>query len=104
MLIVMVALTFSAKSQNCNSSDQALIAKARIAARDCIRPYTQHGVQVKGSIETVSACFYQGFIKKVTFYTYIPCVHPPCPMVMSVLVATVYFNCDNNVSQVECAN
>lgn len=106
ILFVAVAIFFSttASAQKMSANDRKLIAKARVAASDCIRPYLKKGYKVEGSVEIVSSCFYKGFISKVTFYTIIPCHKQPCPKAPSLLVATVYFNCDDNVSQVECTN
>lgn len=86
-----------------NSNDNALIGKARGAAADCINNYTSQGIAIAAGVETTGICFVSGELHKVTFYTTIKCHTEPCPRPMSLLVATVYFDCENNVTLVECS-
>lgn len=100
-----LTLLLAGTSVNAQSgNDNNLIAKARQAASDCINNYTSPNTTVAASVETTGICFVSGELHKVTFYTTVKCHQQPCPKPMSVLVATVYFDCDNNVSSVECAN
>lgn len=91
-------------AQNGGGNDNQLIAKARNAAKDCINENTPAGMTVAAGVETTGICFVSGELHKVTFYTTVKCHQQPCPKPMSVLVATVYFDCDDNVTLVECAN
>jgi hypothetical protein len=91
--------TVSAQSNN----DQYLIAKAKVAAHDCLHDVAP-GVEVDASVETYSICFVSGDLQKVVFYTTVKCHQEPCQKIMSRLVATVYFGCDNEVTSVECTN
>jgi hypothetical protein len=91
----------SLSAQN-GGNDNGLIGKAHGAASDCINNYTSQGIAVAANVETTGICFVSGSLHKVTFYTTVKCHNEPCPKPASVLVATVYFDCDNNVSSVEC--
>lgn len=103
-IIVAIAFVFVTGAVTAQNNDQGLIGKARAAANDCITPYISQGIAVSASVETTGICFVSGELHKVTFYTTVRCHNEPCPKVMSVLVATVYFDCDNNVTSVECNN
>lgn len=85
-----------------NGNDNNLIGKARGAASQCINDYTAQGYDIVGGVETTGICFVSGSLHKVTFYAKVKCQNEICPQVMAALVATVYFDCDNNVSSVEC--
>lgn len=105
--LVVAILSFVAISTSVNaqsSNDQNLIGKARGAAHDCLNTYLSNGVAVDASVETTGICFVSGSLHKVTFYTTVKCHNEPCPKPASVLIATVYFGCDDNVTSVECAN
>lgn len=91
----------SLSAQN-GGNDNQLIAKARHSAKDCINDNTPAGMIVVANVETTGICFVSGSLHKVTFYTTVKCHNEPCPKPASMLVATVYFDCDNNVSTVEC--
>jgi len=91
----------SVNAQNTNNNN--LIGKARGAAADCINNYTSQGIAVAAGVETTGICFVSGELHKVTFYTTVKCHQEPCPKPASILVATVYFDCDDNVTLVECA-
>lgn len=99
-LLMLTVMSVSVKAQS--SSDEALIGKARGAAHDCLQPFLSNGTQIDASVETTSICFVSGELHKVVFYTTTNCHPTPCPAILSVLVATVYFDCDNNVTSVEC--
>lgn len=100
-----LALLFVGTSVNAQSgNDNQLLAKARHAAADCIKNYTTANTTVVGQVETTGICFVSGELHKVTFYTTVKCHQEPCPKPASILVATVYFGCDDNVTLVECAN
>lgn len=109
ILTVVAALSFAAISSNAiaqngnGNADQQLIGKARGAASECLTPYLSQGYAIAGSVETTGICFVQGELNVVRLYTTIHCQHEPCPKPYSVLVATVYFDCDDNVTSVECA-
>lgn len=85
-----------------NGNDNGLIGKARGAAANCINDYTAQGYNIVGGVETTGICFVSGSMHKVTFYAQMKCNSEICPMVMAALVATVYFDCDNNITSVEC--
>lgn len=90
----------SLNAQNGNGNN--LIGKARGAASQCINNYTSQGYDIVGGVETTGICFVSGSLHKVTFWAKVKCNSEICPQVMAALVATVYFDCDNNVSLVEC--
>lgn len=99
-----LALLFVGTSVNAqNVNDNNLIGKARGAAANCINAYTSHGVAVAAQVETTGICFVSGELHKVSFYTTVKCHQEPCPKPASILVATVYFDCEDNVTLVECA-
>ncbi len=54
------------------------------------------------SVDVVSACFVDGFVRKVTFYRVPNC--PPNQVCIQVIetVGFVTLDCDNNVISVEC--
>ena len=93
----------SLSAQN-GGNDNGLIGKARGAAHDCLQQYHSAGVTISANVEATGICFVSGSLHKVTFYTTVKCHNEPCPKPFSVLVATVYFDCDNNVSLVDCNN
>lgn len=93
--------TVNAQSNN-NNND--LIGKARGAAADCLNNYYSQGIAIVAGVETTGICFVSGELHKVTFRTTIKCHTQPCPRPYSLLVATVYFDCDNNITSVECNN
>ena len=99
LTLLLAGSSLSAQSGN----DNNLIGKARGAAADCINNYTSQGIAVAAGVETTGICFVSGELHKVTFYTTVKCHQEPCPKPASVLVATVYFDCDDNVTLVECA-
>lgn len=93
--------SFSVNSQNANNNND-LVGKARGAAANCLNDYYSQGIPVTANVETTGICFVSGELHKVSFYTTVRCHQQPCPRPYSVLVATVYFDCDNNVTLVEC--
>jgi hypothetical protein len=97
-------LAFSNSVNAQSSNDENLIGKARGAAHDCLNAYLSNGIAVDAGVETTGICFVSGELHKVTFYTSVRCHNEPCPKPASVLIATVYFDCDDNVTSVECAN
>jgi hypothetical protein len=107
VMLVVAMFAFMAISNSVNaqsSNDEALIGKARGAAHDCLNTYLSNGIAVDASVETTGICFVSGELHKVVFYTTVRCHNEPCPKPASVLIATVYFDCDNNATSVECAN
>lgn len=100
-----LTLLFCGTSLNAQNSgnDNQLISKARHAAADCIKNTLPEGMIATGSVETTGICFVSGELHKVTFYSTIRCNQEPCPRPMSILLATVYFDCDDNITLVECA-
>jgi len=107
ILSVVTALTFvmigSAANAQSNNNDNNLIGKARGAANECLNPYVSQGIAIAASVETTGICFVSGELHQVSFYTTVRCHQEPCPKPASILVATVYFDCDDNVMSVECA-
>jgi hypothetical protein len=104
LFVAMFAFMAFSNSVNAQSSDDNLIGKARGAAHDCLNNYLSNGIAVDASVETTGICFVSGELHKVTFYTTVRCHNEPCPKPASVLIATVYFDCGDNVFAVECAN
>jgi hypothetical protein len=104
LFIALFAFMVNINSVNAQSSDQSLIGKARGAAHECLTPYLSNGTAVDASVETYSICFVSGELQKVSFYTTVRCHTEPCPRPASVLIATVYFGCDGEVTFVECNN
>lgn len=101
---VIAFLFFGASLSAQSNNDNSLIGKARGAASNCLNNFYSQGISVAASVETTGICFVSGALHKVTFYTTVKCHTEPCPKVASMLVATVYFDCDNNVTLVECTN
>ena len=97
----LATLVFSAFSyaQGNSDNDNAFIGKAKGAlASQCeVNVGFSHG-----SVNTVSACFVDGFVKKVTIYRPTPC--PPNQICIQVIenMGTVTFNCDGTVADVQC--
>lgn len=102
-ILAFLFLGTSLNAQN-GGNDNALIGKARGAAANCLNDIYSQGIAIAASVETTGICFVSGSLHKVTFYTTVKCHTEPCPRPASYLVATVYFDCDNNVSFVECNN
>ena len=90
----------SAQSNN----DNNLIGKARGAAANCLNNYYSQGIAIAANVQTTGICFVSGSLHKVDFYTTVKCHQEPCPKPASYLIATVYFDCDNNVTSVDCKN
>lgn len=101
-IAVMAFLVFGANVNAQSNNDNALIGKARGAAADCVNNYTAQGYDIAASVETTGICFVSGSLHKVTLYAKVKCNSEICPQVMAALVAIVYFDCNNNVSSVEC--
>ena len=99
LAFLFLGANLSAQSGN----DNNLIGKARGAAADCLNEYHSQGIAIAANVQTTGICFVSGSLHKVDFYTTINCHKQPCPKPFSVLVATVYFDCDNNVTSVECS-
>lgn len=91
----------SLSAQN-NCSDNGLIGKARGAAADCINNYTSQGYDIVAGVETTGICFASGSLRKVVFCATVKCNTHRCPPVLGASIATVYFDCDNNVTSIEC--
>lgn len=100
LILTFFATTLSAQHAK---GENKLVAKARIAASTCIDQYVMQGISIVGQVETVGMCFPSGELRKVTFYTTIKCNQQPCPKPFSILVATVYFDCSENITLIECA-
>lgn len=99
---ILLFLTTSLNAQQAKGENK-LIAKARQAASECINPYVAQGISVVGQVETTGICFGAVELHKVTFYTTVRCNQQPCPKPVSILVATVYFDCSENITLIECA-
>lgn len=102
-IAIIAFLSFGA-TVNAQSNNNNLIGKARGAAANCLNNYYSEGIAIGASVETTGICFVSGELHKVTFYTTIKCHNEPCPKPASYLVATVYFDCSDNVTSVECNN
>lgn len=101
-LVAIFAFSFAANAQSTN--DQALIGKAREAAKECLQPYNG-SYEITASVEVTGICFVEGYTYKVTFAAGPKCSGTgPCPAFATILVATVYFDCDGNVISSECTN
>lgn len=85
-------------------SDNSLIAKARLAAHDCLVNYNSSSFEINASIETTGICFVSGELHQVTFYAGPKCSgNVPCPAFVSVIIAVVDFDCEDNVTNVSCS-
>ena len=100
LLFTVLATSMSAQY---TKGQAKLVNKARAAAATCINPYVAQGLTVKGQVEDIGICFVSGTLHKVTFYATVPCSTPPCPKPVATYVATVYFDCSDKVTLVECA-
>lgn len=100
--LILIFLTTALNAQQ-SKGENKLVAKARQAASQCITPYVSQGLTVTGQVETIGICFVSGELHKVTFYATAKCTSAPCPKPVAVYVATVYFDCADNVTLVECA-
>ena len=98
LALLITGATLNAQSTNNNN----LIGKARGAASNCLNYYYSQGISIGASVETTGICFVSGELHKVSFYTTVKCHNEPCPKPASVLVATVYFDCENKVTSVDC--
>ncbi|MEW5754817.1 MAG: Dickkopf N-terminal cysteine-rich domain-containing protein [Pseudomonadota bacterium] len=86
-------------------TDQAYIAKARVAVHTCLDKAREPGWEIVPSVHVVSACFAGGYITEVNFAKQIRCPkRGPCPKAPSIIVATVQFGCDNEIMSASCAN
>lgn len=101
-VLAFLFLGTSLNAQN-GGNNNGLIGKARGAASDCINNYTAQGYDIAANVETTGICFVSGSLHKVTFYAKVKCNSEICPQVMAAMIASVYFDCDNNVSSVECS-
>jgi len=100
--LILLFLTTAINAQQAKGENK-LVAKARQAASDCIDPYVAQGISVVGQVETVGICFASGELHKVSFFTTVKCNKLPCPKPVSILVASVYFDCSENITLVECS-
>lgn len=101
LIAAMFAISFSSNAQ----SDNALIAKAKIAATNaCNLDLSQYGGCLLGSVETTGICFVSGTTKKVTLVYDVAChcVGDGCPKVAIFIVAEVFLGCDDEVMSVTC--
>lgn len=98
-LLFTTSVSFAQSAKNDNNN---LVGKARGAAATCLTEYIQQGFAIASQVETTGICFVSGELKKVSFYTTVRCNTQPCPRPYSILIATVYFDCEGNVTSVEC--
>ena len=98
LTLLLAGTSLSAQSGN----DNGLIGKARAAASECIKTYSNQGYDIVAGVETTGICFVSGELHKVTFWAKVKCNSEICPQVMAALVATVYFDCEDKVSSVDC--
>lgn len=102
LTLLFASASLNAQNGGGNGNDNQLTAKARHAAADCIKAYSNQGYDIVSGVETTGICFVSGELHKVTFWAKVKCNSEICPQVMAALVATVYFDCEDNVSNVEC--
>lgn len=96
---VMIGNAATAQSNN----DQNLIGKARGAAHECLQPYHNNGIAIEGNVMSLGTCSVKGnALRAVTFNTTVHCPQEPCAHPASLIIATVYFDCDDKVISVEC--
>ena len=101
MVITFTIFAFAASAQ----SDNSLIGRARIAAKECLDVYNGNNfIDVGANVETVGICFVSGELKRVNFYAGPNCLpnNKPCPSFATRLVATVDFDCEGNIIAVTC--
>lgn len=100
IVVLMIALSFTTNLKAQCGNDQALIGQAIAAAHDCLHNVKHR--RIRAYVETTSICFYTGSLRRVTLYTTPYC--PPgfyCPQYV-ILLATVEFGCDGQVTSVTC--
>ena len=74
-----------------------IVKEARAEVKACIKDAKQPGNTIEFEVTTVSTCFVSGFIREVSFYAVSKFDGT------EEWVATVQFDCDNNVTSGECA-
>ena len=100
---VLFLMFFSTSMFAQTTKGNSLVSRANAAASLCISDYRAKGYDIKSTVETTGICFVSGELHKVTFYATVRCRTNPCPRPFVYLVASVYFDCDNNIISVECA-
>lgn len=80
-----------------------LIGRANAAAALCINDYRGKGIDIRPVVEQYGICSKLPELHKVSFYAIEKCSINPCPRPMPTFVASVYFDCDDNIISVECA-
>lgn len=86
------------------SEGNSLVGLATAAAHSCISDFRGKGIDIKPVVEITGFCYTSGqFMKKVSFYAVVKCKTNPCPRPFAHYVASVYFDCKDNVTLVECA-
>jgi hypothetical protein len=102
LVFVFLGATLSAQSNITNNNQ--LIGKAHGAAAQCLNNYS--GMTITARVETAGVCFDFGSLRKVVFSSSIKCNNDPsCEEVArmtALLIAEVYFDCDDNVTFVNC--
>ena len=101
LLFTFISTSLSAQAQK--KGQVLLINKARQAAATYINSFAAQGLTVTSQVEDIGICFVSKSLHKVTFYATAPCSNPPCPKPVATYVATVYFDCSNNVTLVDSA-
>jgi hypothetical protein len=97
VVVLCLGITTTLNAQN----DQALIGKARGAAHECLAQF-EGNYEINAFVDVTGICFVSGNTYRVTFSAGPKC--PPnhiCPLFI-ILVATVEFDCDGNVTYVSC--
>lgn len=100
-ILFLMFLTASAFAQV--TKGNSLVGRANAAAALCINDYRGRGMDIKPVVETTGICFVASELHKVSFYAVQKCRTNPCPRTLPKLVASVYFDCDDNIMSVECA-
>jgi hypothetical protein len=87
-----------------SDGDEELISRALAAANPCIAHANTPHNRIKAQVETVGICFVEGDLKRVSFYRVLRCnqQQSPCPRPLVQLIATVDFDCEENITAVQC--
>jgi hypothetical protein len=87
------------------NDDAQLIGRARGAANPCIGQAHNSFSSIEAQVEDIGICFVSGNLKRVSFYRVTRCneqQQDPCPRPFVELVATVDFDCEENIIAVQC--
>ena len=85
-------------------NDAALIGRAHSAVGACLGAEHSGGAEIDAAVEITGICFVSGYNKRVNFWRSIRCNQMPCPMLPTILVAWVDFDCEGNITGSWCLN